>query len=233
MLKVGGRRKSPAKVTASEELSMFPVPRGRARVVLGREPYEAGSRRQDQSWYRQTGEYRQGRRDDPEAETRWESLELVRHGEETPVADILSYGAGRKLRALASTPLTAKMTLALRRTARFLSQQEHALQRGCPRDGWGPGPSPGLKRLTPLRSEEEGAVGCDRQVPCLVNTHYWAGSHLHPGQLISFSPRSFPYSISRNAVFSCKISPQGKVVTTRDRPVPNPVPKTCRMDGSR
>lgn len=167
MLKVGERRKSLAKVTASVELSMFPVPRGRARVVLGTgEPYEAGSRRQDQSWYRQTGEYRQGRRDDLEAETGWENLELVRHGEEKPVADILSYGVGRKLRALASTPLTAKMSLALRRTARFLSQQEHTLQRGCPRDGWGPGPSPGLKRLMPLRSEEEGAVGCDRQVPC-------------------------------------------------------------------
>lgn len=35
MLKVGGRRKSLTKATASVEMNMFPEPGGRARVVLG------------------------------------------------------------------------------------------------------------------------------------------------------------------------------------------------------
>lgn len=51
MLKVGGRRKGPAKATASVEITMFPVPGGRARVVLDTGVlWQAGSRRQDQSW---------------------------------------------------------------------------------------------------------------------------------------------------------------------------------------
>lgn len=86
----------------------------------------------------------------------------MRHGEEKTVAGILSYWAeqgraGRRHSVLVFSLLTGRMILALRKIARFLSRQEHALQRDCSRDGWGPGP--GLKQLIPLWSGEEGAVG--------------------------------------------------------------------------
>lgn len=43
MLKVGGRRRGLKKSTASVERTMFPVPGGRARAVLGTgEPPELG-----------------------------------------------------------------------------------------------------------------------------------------------------------------------------------------------